>query len=494
MPPKPSLIPVILSGGSGTRLWPLSRELFPKQLLPLVGERTMLQETLLRLEHLGAKAPFQLASPIVVCNQDHRFLVAEQLREIGQDKPTILLEPCRKNTAPALTLAALGAAERTPKEDSVLLVMPADHVILDPVAFGQAVTSGFHMAEQGHVVTFGVVPTGPETGYGYIKASQPTPNASVLRPTPLKIDAFVEKPDAATATQFVASGEYLWNSGMFMVKAGQWLKAIAHFHPQIATACQSSFQQKEHDLFFLRVNEGEFSQSPSDSIDYAVMERITQSTADGFQSAVIPLDSGWSDVGAWTSIWQAHAKDPQGNVVRGDVHSRGNKNSLIMAEERLVAALGLEDLIVVETADAVLVAHRSHAQDVKQIVEWLKEEKREEHLTHKTVYRPWGNYKNIGGGERYQVKRITVNPGASLSLQMHHHRAEHWVVVKGSAQVTCGEKVFLVSENESTYIPRGEWHQLTNPGKIPLEMVEVQSGGYLNEDDIVRKADSYGRK
>jgi len=465
------IVPVILSGGSGTRLWPLSREHYPKQLLALAGEQTLLQETAMRLDGLQNQA-----APIVVCNEEHRFLVAEQLRAIDRKPRDILLEPVGRNTAPALTLAALAT-----EPDSVMLVMPADHVIHDRAAFHAAVQTGYAEAASGRLVTFGIVPTQPETGYGYIRKGPMLASGSVY-----KVGQFVEKPDATTARGYLNSGEYLWNSGMFMMTAGRWLEEIRRFRPDIAEACAGAWREGTRDMDFLRIGKDMFSRCPSDSIDYAVMERTDA-------AVVIPLDAGWSDIGAWSAIWETSSHDAQGNVMQGDVYAHDTHNTLVIAKHRLVATVGLDGIIVVETPDAVLVAHKDHSQDVKEIVTRLKQQQRSEHLMHRRVYRPWGSYEGIDGGDRFQVKRLIVNPGAAISLQLHHHRAEHWVVVKGAAKVTRGEEVLLLAENQSTYIPVGMKHRLENPGNIPLEIIEVQSGGYLGEDDIVRFEDRYNR-
>jgi len=468
-----AIVPVILSGGSGTRLWPLSREHYPKQLLALTGPHTLLQETAMRLDGLG-----DVAAPIVVCNEEHRFLVAEQLRQIDHQPQAMLLEPIGRNTAPALTLAALAAA----RTDSVLLVMPADHVIRSRDAFHAVVRSGYEQAKAGKLVTFGIVPTHPETGYGYIRKGEIVAGEQVF-----KVAQFVEKPDVETAGKYMASGEYLWNSGIFMMTAGRWLEEIRRYRPDIAQACDATWQTRVPDMDFVRIAKEVFERCPSESIDYAVMEKTRD-------AAVIPLDAGWSDIGAWSSLWQVSSRDANGNALQGDVLAIETRDTLAIAQHRFVATVGLTDLIVVETADAVLVAHKDHAQKVKDIVGELKRRGRTEHVMHRRVYRPWGSYEGVDVGERFQVKRITVNPGAALSLQMHHHRAEHWVVVKGTARVTRGDETFIVTENESTFIPLGTRHRLENPGAIPLEIIEVQSGGYLGEDDIVRFEDRYNRE
>lgn len=472
--------PVIMSGGSGTRLWPLSRKLYPKQLLPLVNEQTLLQDTVQRVQSMPAVSK----SVLVVCNEEHRFLVAEQLRQLSVPSDAILLEPEGRNTAPALTLAAL--ALKNHEEDPVMLIMPADHVIRDVKAFEAAVIAGAELANQGYVVTFGVVPDRAETGYGYIQKGDKFPTCDGN-----KIERFVEKPDSETAQAYLASGDYLWNSGMFMLKQSIWLKHMAVLQPDILSACESAYQKGSQDNDFYRVDKEAFLSSPSDSIDYAIMERLTEQE-DGL-AAVIPLAADWSDVGAFDALWDIGEKDDDGNVTRGDVIAFDATDSMMISEERLVAAIGLKDTVIIETADAVLVADKSQVQNVKQVVDWLHDQQREEHLTHRRVFRPWGSYEGIDMGQRHQVKRITVNPGAALSLQMHHHRAEHWIVVNGTAKVTRGEETFIVSENESTYIPIGTKHRLENPGTIPLDMIEVQSGSYLGEDDIVRFEDQYGR-
>ena len=467
------LVPVILSGGAGTRLWPLSRELYPKQLLRLVAERTMLQETVARTEGLPG-----LARPIVVCNENHRFMVAEQLRELGTAPQAIVLEPQGRNTAPAAAIAALlvsGGADADP----VLLVLPADHVITDVPAFQAAVAVGRVAAESGSLVTFGVVPDRAETGYGYIRrGAGPGPAFTVAK--------FVEKPDAATARGYVESGEYYWNSGMFMFRASAYLAELGRYAPAMLAACRAALAAAGRDLDFLRLPAQEFASCPSDSIDYAVMERTDR-------AVVVPLAAGWSDVGSWAALADALPRDAEGNVTAGDVLTEDSSGCYLHSTSRLVAAVGLRDHVVVETKDAVLVAPRDRVQDVKELVAELKARGRYETSLHREVYRPWGSYDSIDSGDRFQVKRLIVNPGATLSLQLHHHRAEHWVVVTGTAKVTRGDEVFTLSENESTYIPIGARHRIENPGKIPLHIIEVQSGTYLGEDDIVRFEDRYGR-
>ena len=476
--------PVILSGGSGTRLWPLSREKYPKQLLPLIGEDSLLQATVRRVEGI---AGFELAQPLVVCNEEYRFVIAEQLRVMG--KPgTVVLEPLGRNTAPALTIAAQAAMKNG--ADPVLLVMPADHVIVDKAAFQAVVQKGAALAEQGVVVTFGITPDMPETGYGYIQSGDAFGSDGAKR-----IARFVEKPNLQTAQGYLAEGNYLWNSGLFMMRASVWLAALKVCRPDILAACDAAWAQGKTDGEFVRVGKEAFSQCPSDSIDYAVMERIAGAVGNSALPAgvVIPLSAGWSDVGAWEALWQVLPKDADGNVMQGDVLMQDSRNTLALSEGRLIACVGVDDLIVVETADAILVAHKNKTQDVKKIVDRLKAAGRSEGQTHRKVFRPWGWYDSVDSGERFQVKRIVVKPGAALSLQMHHHRAEHWIVVSGTAKVTKGDETFLLSENESTYIPLGTTHRLENPGRVELEMVEVQSGSYLGEDDIVRFEDVYGR-
>jgi mannose-1-phosphate guanylyltransferase/mannose-6-phosphate isomerase len=472
------IIPVILSGGAGTRLWPLSRELYPKQLLPLTSTHTMLQETVQRLAGLQASAP------LVVCNEAHRFLVAEQLRQLGVAPLATILEPAGRNTAPAIALAAhaalKGAAAAAAGADPVLLVLPADHVIRNVPAFQQAVQLAQDAAQAGQLATFGVVARTPETGYGYIQRGP-------LSGAVYRIARFVEKPDAARAAEFVKSGEYYWNSGMFMFRARRYLDELARFAPEIARACAAAFGAARADLDFTRVDAKAFEACPADSIDYAVMEK----TAD---AVVVPLDAGWSDVGSWSALHEASAADAQGNVTHGDVICEDTHGSYLHSQSRLVAAVGLKDHVVVETKDAVLVAPRSRVQDVKKLVQQLKAQGRYEHSLHREVFRPWGSYDSLGSGARFQVKLLRVKPGATLSLQMHHHRAEHWVVVAGTARITRGDEVFLLEENQSTYIPIGVRHRIENPGKVPVEIIEVQSGSYLGEDDIVRFEDVYGRK
>ncbi|MFQ5509836.1 MAG: mannose-1-phosphate guanylyltransferase/mannose-6-phosphate isomerase [Leptospirillia bacterium] len=471
------VVPVILAGGVGSRLWPLSRELYPKQLLPLVGNDTMLQSTVGRLAGLDA------AAPLVVVGEEHRFMVAEQLRGMGVTAAAILLEPAGRNTAPAVATAALTAlALASADDDPVLLVLPADHVIADTAAFHTAVRAAALEARQGRLVTFGIEPVRAETGYGYIQRGAARPGGDAF-----EVARFVEKPDEATAHAFLAAGDYLWNSGMFAFSARSYLDALGAHAPDMLAACTEAVKNASHDLDFTRLDESSFSRSPSDSIDYAVMEKSGE-------VSVVPVSMGWNDVGSWQALWEVSDPDSQGNVLVGDVIAEGVTGSYVRAESRLVGVVGLSGHVVVETADSVLVAPMDRVQDVKKLVTELKQQGRDETRLHSTVYRPWGSYTVLEISERHQVKRITVNPGASLSLQMHHHRAEHWVVVVGSARVTRGDDTFLLGENESTYIPVETRHRLENPGTEPLEMIEVQSGAYLGEDDIVRFDDKYGRK
>ena len=467
------IIPVVMAGGSGTRLWPLSRTLFPKQFLPLHGESTMLQTTLNRLDGLPVSAP------ITICNEEHRFIVAEQLRQLA--KPgTILLEPEGRNTAPAIALAALQAVQQG--GDGLLLVLAADHVIGDEPAFRAAIEQAVGVAAQDKLVTFGIVPTSPHSGYGYIRRGEAIAPGS----TSCAVDAFVEKPSVETAQEYLASGDYFWNSGMFLFKASRYLQELEKFRPDILKACQLAMARVSDDLDFVRIDAEAFAGCPDDSIDYAVMEKTDA-------AVVVPMDAAWSDVGSWSSLWEIGDKDESGNVVRGDVVSQDTRGCLIHGEHRLVTTLGVEDLVIVDTPDALLIANRGKSQGIKGIVSELKAAGRDEVNSHRAVYRPWGKYDALDQGERYQVKHITVKPGGKLSVQMHHHRAEHWVVVSGTAKVTNGDKQILLSENESTYIPIGVVHALENPGIIPLELIEVQSGAYLGEDDIIRFEDCYGR-
>lgn len=487
--------PVILSGGSGTRLWPLSRETYPKQFLPLTSTHTMLQETVRRLDGLAAEqvlpGGLAVADPIVVCNEAHRYLVAEQFRIIRRTCSAIVLEPVGRNTAPALTLAALAATAAA--ADPILLVMPADHTMANPAGFRAAVADGALLAERGGVVTFGIVPTKPETGYGYIRQGAALDETDLHGPAH-RLLGFVEKPDSEMAQGYLAAGDYLWNAGIFMLRASVWLTLLQRFRPDILDAVQQAMAAGSRDGAFLRLDEAVFRACPSDSIDYAVMEPLAGTQAPlEHPPLVLPLDVGWSDVGAWSALWEVRERDASGNVLDGDAYVHDCSNNLIVAQHRMVAVVGADDLVVVETPDAVLVAGKDRAQDVKAVTQFLTDAERPEHRQHQRVHRPWGQYEAIGAGERYQVKRLTVNPGESLSLQMHHHRAEHWIVVSGSARVTCDDNSFLLTENQSTYIPVGATHRLENPGIIPLEIIEVQSGSYLGEDDIVRFQDVYDR-
>lgn len=465
------ILPIIIAGGSGTRLWPLSRQLHPKQFLPFMGDKSLLQDTLRRL------AGEDYNEPWLICNEAHRFLAAEQLREM-QIKGQIFLEPEGRNTAPAIAIAALQAIHQY--EDALLLVLPADHVIQDVAAFQKTLQEAKPLAEKGMLVTFGVTPLHAETGYGYIHKGE------ALADNSFKIKDFVEKPDAKKALLYVNSGEYLWNSGMFMFRASQYIEELKKFEPLMVSSCEQALSRAVRDHDFIRLHAETFKACPSDSIDYALMEKTSH-------AAVIELDAGWSDLGSWSALWELHSHDAEGNAVKGDVVLDKVNNSLIHAEHRLVAAIGVDNVVIVETKDAVLVVAKDQVQRVKSIVDKIKQDDRHEHLLHREVYRPWGRFDSIDSGYRYQVKRITVKPGASLSMQMHYHRAEHWVVVSGTARVTCGDRTFLITENQSTYIPVGEIHALENPGKVPLELIEVQSGDYLGEDDIVRFKDVYGR-
>jgi mannose-1-phosphate guanylyltransferase/mannose-6-phosphate isomerase len=467
-------IPVILCGGVGSRLWPLSRELYPKQLIGLVGERTMLQATVDRLEGIEGRT-----DPVLVAGDEHRFMVAEQLRAAGVSPRAIVLEPQGRNTAPAVAVAALLA--RAKGDDPCLLVLPADHLVADPAAFRKGVEAARVHAEAGKLVTFGIPPTHPETGYGYIQRGKALPGAPGFA-----VARFVEKPDRNTAEVLIACGDYLWNSGMFAFKASVYLEELKAHAPEMLAACEAAAAAAAHDLDFTRLDAAAFAACPSRSIDYAVMEKTAR-------AAVVPVSMGWTDLGSWSAVWEAGRPDAHRNVLVGDVIAREVTGSYIRSESRLVAAVGLEDHVIIETPDAVLVTRRDRVQEVKQVVEALKAQGRPEVTLHRTVYRPWGSYTVLEVADRFQVKRISVNPGAALSLQMHHHRAEHWIVVKGTARVTRNDETFLMGENESTHIPVGTRHRLENPGQIPLEMVEVQSGAYLGEDDIVRFDDRYGR-
>lgn len=461
---------VVMAGGSGSRLWPLSRSLYPKQFLPLADKQTMLQATLSRVKGVSG------AEPMLICNEEHRFIAAEQIRQLGVNAE-ILLEPIGRNTAPAIALAALSASAKG--DDPLLLVLAADHVIRNVDEFRAVVERAQPLAEAGQLVTFGIVATGPETGYGYIRRGEEQGEGYAVA-------EFVEKPDLERTKGYVDSGEYYWNSGMFLFKASRYIEELEKFRPDILEACREALSETTPDLDFVRINEHAFAACPDESVDYAVMEKTDS-------AVVVPLDAGWSDVGAWSSLWEVTAKDAEGNAVRGDVMTHNTSDCLIHSTNKLVATVGLKDVVVVETKDAVLVADKNQVQDVKKIVEQLKAEGRPEYQLHREVYRPWGKYDSIDSGERYQVKRITVKPGAKLSVQMHHHRAEHWIVVSGTATVRRDDEEMLVTENESVYLPVGSVHSLHNPGKIPLELIEVQSGAYLGEDDIVRFEDLYGR-
>lgn len=462
------LLPLIMAGGSGTRLWPLSRQLNPKQFLPLTGELTMLQATIARLDGIDH------AQPCLICNEQHRFLAAEQLRQMGLEGAPIILEPVGRNTAPAIALGALQAV--ADGSDPVLFVLAADHLIRDVPAFHRAIALALPLAQAGKLVTFGIAPTHPEIGYGYIQRGA----------APFSMLRFVEKPDLETAKAYLSSGDYCWNSGMFMFRASRYLEELAKFQPVMLQACQTALAKGAKDMHFVRVDQAAFEACPADSIDYAVMEKTGS-------AAMVVLDAGWSDIGSWSALWEVSPKDEHGNTLKGDVLLEQTRNTLVHASHRLVAAVGLEDLVIVETKDAVMVAHKDKVQDVKLIVDQIKQQGRGEHFNHREVYRPWGHYDSVDSGVRYQVKHITVKPGGKLSVQMHHHRAEHWIVVSGTAKVTNGDSTFLVTENQSTYIPVGQVHALENPGKVALELIEVQSGGYLGEDDIVRFEDRYGR-
>ncbi|MGB4672788.1 MAG: mannose-1-phosphate guanylyltransferase/mannose-6-phosphate isomerase [Azovibrio sp.] len=472
------VLSVVLCGGAGSRLWPLSREQYPKQLLPLVGESSLLQDTLKRLEGCGLEQDFEKAPALVVANEEYRFLVAEQVRAIRSSQVRIALEPCGRNTAPALTVAALLCRE----DDPLMVVMPADHVLGDLAAFQRALRQALAHAAEGRVVTFGVVPSAPDTGFGYIRRGAPLPGGG------FDIQAFVEKPDRVTAASYLSSGDYLWNSGIFVMRSSVWLAQLGARRPDMLAACEAAVAEGASDQDFIRLGAAAFAACPADSIDYAVMEHLA-----GGAGVVVPLDAAWSDVGSWGALWEIGAKDGAGNVLRGDVLALESEDCYLRSEHRLVACVGVRDVVVVETPDAVLVAHKDHLQSVKQLVSRLKQEGRPESDAHRKIFRPWGHYDSIDAGHRFQVKRIVVDPGARLSLQMHHHRAEHWIVVSGTAKVTMGEKTLLLTENQSTYIPLGVAHRLENPGRIPLEMIEVQSGSYLGEDDIVRFEDNYGR-
>ncbi len=468
---------VILSGGSGTRLWPLSRVAYPKQFLALTGNQTLLQQTVDRVRCLEQDhQEIESCNPMVVCNEAHRFLVAEQLRELGLSHATIVLEPAGRNTAPALTVAALLAQGE--EADPVLVVMPSDHVIRNQEVFCETLAHAVKLAQEGYLITFGIVPTHAETGFGYIRKGEPFDGTAFV------LDAFEEKPNLETAQQYLTSGQYLWNSGIFVTRADIWNEAIKLFRPDIFSACQQAVEKGQCDADFFRLDKEQFAHCPSDSIDYAVMEKITSHTPG--RALVLPLDAGWSDLGSWPAMWDVSETDERGNILRGDVFVEDVEDTLVYAKDRLVAAIGVKDLIVAETADAILVTHKECAQKVRNVAEYLKQAGRYEYLHHPKIYRPWGTIETIGKGDRYKVNRLTVKPGAVVVTQLHHHRAEHWIVAQGTARVTRGEETFLLTENQSTYIPIGIKHRLENPGKIPLELIEVQSGNYLEEDDILR--------
>ena len=488
-----TVLPVIMAGGSGTRLWPLSRAGYPKQFLVLSGNTSLFQQATARLQALAGQG-IDVQAPLVVGNETHRFLVLDQLRDMSVEPLAVVLEPMGRNTAPALTLAALQALEGG--QDPVLVVTPADQTVAHDSAFVAAVRRAVRVAAAGGIAILGVKPDRAETGYGYIQSVAAAEGERVVK-------AFVEKPDAATAQRYVDGGEHAWNAGMFVLKASVWMNALERFRPDIASACRASWATRTTDAKFVRPGGAEFAAVPAESVDYAVMEKCpataTDTTTDtapngqAIDTRMIELDAGWNDLGAWEAVWHMASKDGQGNAGTGDTIVRDSRNTLVHATSRLVSVVGLDDVVVVETPDAVLVASRAHSQDVKKIVSQLEREQRGEQTLHRKVHRPWGWYDSIDHGPRFQVKRIMVKPGASLSLQMHHHRAEHWIVVSGTAEVTNGEQVILLTENQSTYIPLGQTHRLANPGKVPLEIIEVQSGSYLGEDDIVRFEDTYGR-
>lgn len=469
------LLPVIMAGGTGSRLWPMSRELYPKQFLRLYGQRSMLQETVLRLDDVDAR------EPVVICNQEHRFLVAEQLRQINKLSHNIILEPVGRNTAPAIALAALSAIENG--DDPILLVLAADHIINNKLAFHQAIKSAFKFALQGRLVTFGIVPTGPETGYGYIHRGQ---EETLDEQIAYQVSRFVEKPNKETAESYIASGEYYWNSGMFMFRAKKYLEELEKFRPDILDACKAAIQGCKESDEFIKVDRDLFIACPDESVDYAVMEKTTD-------AVVVGLDADWSDVGSWSALWEVSPKDDKGNVLTGDTFLHNANNCYINTDEKLIAAIGVDDLVIINTKDAVLVVNKDQVQDVKKVVEYLKANHRSEYKRHREIYRPWGRCDVVVQTERFNVNRITVKPGAAFSMQMHHHRTEHWVILSGTGEVTIKDQKFLLTENQSTFIPIGAQHRLENPGKIPLELLEIQSGSYLGDDDIIRIKDQYGR-
>ena len=469
------LLPVIMAGGTGSRLWPMSRELYPKQFLRLYGQRSMLQETVLRLDDVDAR------EPVVICNQEHRFLVAEQLRQINKLSHNIILEPVGRNTAPAIALATLSAIENG--DDPILLVLAADHIINNKLAFHQAIKSAFKFALQGRLVTFGIVPTGPETGYGYIHRGQ---EETLDEQIAYQVSRFVEKPNKETAESYIASGEYYWNSGMFMFRAKKYLEELEKFRPDILDACKAAIQGCKESDEFIKVDRDLFIACPDESVDYAVMEKTTD-------AVVVGLDADWSDVGSWSALWEVSPKDDKGNVLTGDTFLHNANNCYINTDEKLIAAIGVDDLVIINTKDAVLVVNKDQVQDVKKVVEYLKANHRSEYKRHREIYRPWGRCDVVVQTERFNVNRITVKPGAAFSMQMHHHRTEHWVILSGTGEVTIKDQKFLLTENQSTFIPIGAQHRLENPGKIPLELLEIQSGSYLGDDDIIRIKDQYGR-
>ncbi|WP_169758592.1 mannose-1-phosphate guanylyltransferase/mannose-6-phosphate isomerase [Escherichia coli] len=469
------LLPVIMAGGTGSRLWPMSRELYPKQFLRLYGQRSMLQETVLRLDDVDAR------EPVVICNQEHRFLVAEQLRQINKLSHNIILEPVGRNTAPAIALAALSAIENG--DDPILLVLAADHIINNKLAFHQAIKSAFKFALQGRLVTFGIVPTGPETGYGYIHRGQ---EETLDEQIAYQVSRFVEKPNKETAESYIASGEYYWNSGMFMFRAKKYLEELEKFRPDILDACKAAIQGCKESDEFIKVDRDLFIACPDESVDYAAMEKTTD-------AVVVGLDADWSDVGSWSALWEVSPKDDKGNVLTGDTFLHNANNCYINTDEKLIAAIGVDDLVIINTKDAVLVVNKDQVQDVKKVVEYLKANHRSEYKRHREIYRPWGRCDVVVQTERFNVNRITVKPGAAFSMQMHHHRTEHWVILSGTGEVTIKDQKFLLTENQSTFIPIGAQHRLENPGKIPLELLEIQSGSYLGDDDIIRIKDQYGR-
>ncbi len=469
------LLPVIMAGGTGSRLWPMSRELYPKQFLRLYGQRSMLQETVLRLDDVDAR------EPVVICNQEHRFLVAEQLRQINKLSHNIILEPVGRNTAPAIALAALSAIENG--DDPILLVLAADHIINNKLAFHQAIKSAFKFALQGRLVTFGIVPTGPETGYGYIHRGQ---EETLDEQIAYQVSRFVEKPNKETAESYIASGEYYWNRGMFMFRAKKYLEELEKFRPDILDACKAAIQGCKESDEFIKVDRDLFIACPDESVDYAVMEKTTD-------AVVVGLDADWSDVGSWSALWEVSPKDDKGNVLTGDTFLHNANNCYINTDEKLIAAIGVDDLVIINTKDAVLVVNKDQVQDVKKVVEYLKANHRSEYKRHREIYRPWGRCDVVVQTERFNVNRITVKPGAAFSMQMHHHRTEHWVILSGTGEVTIKDQKFLLTENQSTFIPIGAQHRLENPGKIPLELLEIQSGSYLGDDDIIRIKDQYGR-